>query len=86
MPIAAFKAHASTLLRQLSGSGEPVVLTVNGRPAGIVLSPGEYDRLREHVRFLESVVAGMADVHAGRVMDTPELKRRLDARRRARRK
>ncbi len=38
-----------------------MVITQNGRPAGVLLSPREYDRMQERQRFLESIAAGLAD-------------------------
>lgn len=51
------------------------------KPAGVLLSPAEYDRLGERDRLLQSVAAGLADADAGRVMSTDVLKKRLAARR-----
>jgi len=66
-------------------TGQPVVITQNGRPAGVLLSPAEFDRLLGRQRFLESMAAGMADADAGRTMDGAELLRRLAERRPGRR-
>jgi prevent-host-death family protein len=74
VPLGEFKAHASRYLKGLDG---PVVITQNGRPAGVLLSPGEYDRICEQQRFLESIASGVADVQAGRVMDETTLQEHL---------
>jgi prevent-host-death family protein len=74
VPLGEFKAHAARYLKQLDG---PVVITQHGRPAGVLVSPVEYDRIRDQQRFFESLAAGMADAQGGRVMDTEELQRRL---------
>lgn len=55
------------------------MITQNGKPAGVLVSPTEYDRLTERERFVESVALGLAE--AGRTMDTKELLRRLEERR-----
>ena len=81
IPIGEFKAHASRLLRQVSQSTRPLVITQNGRPAGVLLSPTEYDRLCARELLLESVAAGIADADGGRLMDAPTLRERLAARR-----
>ena len=39
VPVSEFKAQAADWLRKLSESGGPVVVTQNGRPAGVLLSP-----------------------------------------------
>ena len=79
VPLGEFKAQAAKLLRRLEESGEPMVITQNGRPAGVLLSPKEFDLIQERQRFLESVAAGLADAEAGRVIDTAELRKRLRA-------
>ena len=82
VPIGEFKAQASRWLGHARETGQPVLITQNGRPAAVLLSPVEYDRLQERQRFLESIAAGLEDAEAGRTMTTSEVKRRLAARRR----
>ena len=81
VPVGEFKSHAARWLRHATETGQPVVITQNGKPAGVLVSPIEYDRLTERERFLESVAHGLADAEAGRTMDTKELLRRLGVRR-----
>ena len=81
VPVGEFKGHAARWLRHAAESGQPVVITRNGKPAGVLVSPSEYDRLTERQRFLESVALGLADAEAGRTMNTKELLRRLEERR-----
>jgi len=78
LPIGDFKTHAGRVLRRLRDDGRPVVITQHGRPAGVLLSPEEYDRLREHDRFLEAVHEGLADAEAGRTISDEELGAKLD--------
>lgn len=78
LPIGDFKTHAGRVLRRLREDGRPVVITQHGRPAGVLLSPEEYDRLREHDRFLEAVREGLADAEAGRTISDEELGANLD--------
>ena len=84
VPIGEFKAQAARWLRLLSEEGQTVVITQNGRPAGVLISPAEFDRLQERQRFLESISAGVVDADAGRLMDANALTLRLTEARRAR--
>lgn len=77
VPIGEFKGHASRWMQRAAESSQPVIITQHGRPAGVLLSPAEYDRILERQRFLESVAAGLADADAGRVMTTDELRKQL---------
>ncbi len=83
VPIAKFKSQAKQWLKRISDTGQTVVLTQNGVPAGVLISPREFDRYRERQRFLEGLAAGIRDVEAGRVISTKALKTRLAKRRKA---
>lgn len=49
----------------------------NGRAAGVLVSPTEYDRLTYTDRFLSSVREGLDDIEAGRLCTTEELRKEL---------
>ena len=77
VPIGQFKAHASKLIRGLRGSKRPLVITQNGKPAAVVVTPEEFDRLVERRRFVEAVGDGLRDADSGRVVSDAELAREL---------
>lgn len=81
VPVGRFKGQAGRWLQRATETGRPVLITQHGRPAGILLSPLEFDRLQERQRFLESIAAGIADAEAGRTLSTAELRRSLAAHR-----
>ncbi len=80
VPVSEFKANAATWLRRLGESAEPIVITQNGKAAGVLLSPAAYDELTEHFRFVRFVEQGLADADAGRT--TPHEEVVADMRRR----
>ena len=69
IPVAELKANMSEIVRALDERPRPLVVTLNGKPAAVVMSPREYDRLCYQARFVDSVAAGLADVEAGRSFD-----------------
>ena len=73
VPVSDFKAKAADWLRRLAESSEPVVITQNGKAAGVLLSPAAYDELTERFRFIGAVEQGLADVEAGRVTPHAEI-------------
>ena len=79
LPLGEFKARAARILKDLRERRNPLVITQNGRPACVVMSPEEFDRMRERQAFLEAVAQGVADVQAGRVVSDEELRKQLDA-------
>ena len=78
LTIGNFKSNAATVLRSVRESGRAVVLTQHGRPAGVLVSPEDYDRLIARERFVASVEQGIADVDAGRTISDEELGADLD--------
>ena len=78
VPIGEFKAQASRLLRDLRNDKRPLVITQNGRPAAVLLTPEEFDRLSEREQFLSAVREGLADSEAGRVISDVDLTDELD--------
>ena len=67
VPLSDFKARASEWLKKIAQTGEPIVITQNGRAAAVLISPAEFDALTERVRFLQAVAEGMADADEGRL-------------------
>jgi prevent-host-death family protein len=69
LPLGQFKIQASALLKSINSSNRSIIITQNGKPAAVVLSPSEFDRLNTQPRFLSAVQQGLDDVQAGRVID-----------------
>ena len=65
VPMSDFKARAAEWLGRIAESDRPIVITQNGRAAGVLLSPRAYDELLERARFVAGVEAGLADADAG---------------------
>ena len=65
VPLSEFKARAAEWLRRVESSGSAVVITQNGRAAGVVLSPAAFDELSERARFVASVREGLGDAEQG---------------------
>jgi len=77
-PLANFKIEASRILKEMKESNRPVVITLNGRAAGVVVTPNEYDRLMENQKFLSSVKSGLSDISEGRTFSEEELDQELE--------
>ncbi len=78
LPVGELKTHTSRVLRRLRASQRPIVITLNGKPAAVLITPEEFDRLYERERFVEAVGKGLADAEAGRVVDDEVLSAELD--------
>ena len=58
-----------------------MIITQNGKPTGVLLSPADYDDLVYNKTFLDSVGRGIADANDGKTFSTKELKEALFTRR-----
>ena len=79
IPIAEFKTHASSLLKELKNNHRSIVITQHGKPAGIVLSPKDYDYLLNRQKFLDSVFNGLQDSNQGKILSDEEFKLKLES-------
>jgi antitoxin YefM len=81
VPIAEFKTSISKWFKSLQNAGHPLIITQNGKPAGVLLSPSDYDELVYRKSFLDSVGRGISDAESGRTYRTEEIRTALIARR-----
>lgn len=77
--LAEFKSQAATLLERIGTSSQPLLITQNGKPAGVLLSPAEFDRIQEQetARFVASVNCGLQDADNGKTLTSAQAKSRL---------
>ena len=54
-PLTDFKRNTTELLRQMKETGEPIVLTINGRAELVVQDAASYQKLLELVDRLEAI-------------------------------
>lgn len=76
-----FKRDTAKFLRQMKKTGEPIILTVNGKAAAVVLDPDSYQEYvleKERQETIAGVKRGIADMKAGRIRDAEEVFRELE--------
>ena len=81
VPIGKFKASIAKWFKSVHDTGHPLIITQNGKPAGVLLSPAEYDELVYKRALLDSINRGIADAKSGKLYDSEELKGELRKRR-----
>lgn len=73
-----FKINASKFVIRLKETGEPVVLTINGKAELVVQDAAAYQKLRqlaEEAKVLEGIRQGIEDMNAGRTVSLDEFKK-----------
>lgn len=72
------KVQAARILKRIHSDRCPIVITQHGKPAAVLVSTEDFDRMAEHTRFVQAAQRGLSDVEAGRVVDDEELDKALD--------
>lgn len=74
--LANFKRNTPEFVRQLNETGQPVVLTINGKAALVVQDAASYQQLverAERAEHMDALRASIEDQHAGRVSPADEM-------------
>jgi antitoxin YefM len=80
LPLAEIKAHLSEIVERVEREHDRVVLTRNGRPAAVIMSPADLEALEDTLDLLSDAAAmveierARAEVEKGRAFDAEELR------------
>lgn len=77
VPLGEMKVNPGRVVRRIDETGRPVLLTSHGRGVAVVQTLSEFESAQEEREFMRAVVAGLADVEAGRVVSLDEAMRAL---------
>ncbi len=75
--LADLKVDPDRVVKQAVDAHRPVLLTSRGRRVAVVQSVTDYERAEEERIFMRAVVAGLADLDAGREVSLADAKARL---------
>ncbi|MBK8944074.1 MAG: type II toxin-antitoxin system Phd/YefM family antitoxin [Ignavibacteriae bacterium] len=77
IPVGEFKSSLAKYLKDLQIRKNSLIITQNGKPAGVLVSPKEFDELRETKLFIDSISRGLADSENGEVLTTYQIRNGL---------
>jgi prevent-host-death family protein len=77
VPIGQFKAKLSKYLKEMQANRNSLIITQNGKPAGVLVSPQEFDELQGLKSFISSISRGLSDSEKGNVFTSKQLKEQL---------
>jgi len=61
----AFKRNSSDLMKHMKKTGRPLVLTINGKAEAVVLDPGTYQQVADHLDVIAKIRRGLAQAKRG---------------------
>ncbi|ACL72009.1 type II toxin-antitoxin system Phd/YefM family antitoxin [Thioalkalivibrio sulfidiphilus] len=77
VPLTDLKVNPGRVVKHASETHRPVLLTSRGRGVAVVQSVVDYEKAEEERDFMRAVVAGLADLEAGREVSLEEARVRL---------
>ncbi|TVS13063.1 MAG: type II toxin-antitoxin system Phd/YefM family antitoxin [Gammaproteobacteria bacterium] len=77
IPLTDLKANPGRIVKHVTDAHRPVLLTSRGRGVAVVQAVKDYEAAEEERAFMRAVVAGLADLDAGRELSFADAKARL---------
>jgi len=77
IPVGEFKAGLAKYLKDVKSNRNSLIITQNGKPAGVLISPSEFDKMRETKLFIDSISRGLSDSDKGNVYSTSQIRSEL---------
>jgi prevent-host-death family protein len=77
VPLTDLKVNPGRVVRHAADAHRPVLLTSRGRGVAVVQSVTDYEAAEEERAFMRAVVAGLADLEAGRELTFAQAKARI---------
>lgn len=78
IPVGQFKAGLAKYLREIQLKKNSLIITQNGKPAGVLMSPSEFDEMRQTKSFFDSISRGLSDAENGNIYSTSQLRNELN--------
>lgn len=77
IPLTDLKVNPGRVVKHAIDAHRPLLLTSRGRGVAVVQSVNAYEAAEEERAFMRAIVAGLADLEAGRELSLAEAKARL---------
>jgi antitoxin YefM len=77
IPVGQFKSGLAKYLKEIQNRRNSLIITQNGKPAGVLISPTEFDELRQTKLFIDSISRGLSNSEKGEVFSTSQLRSEL---------
>ena len=76
VPLSDMKADPGRVVRRAAKAHRPMLLN-RGRGVAVIQSVGDYEAVEEERSFMRAVIAGLADLEAGREVSLAEVRTKL---------
>jgi len=80
IPVTDLRQDASTVLKRVRASKDPLIITQRGRAAAVMLSVSAYERSEQERQILELLARGGKEIAAGKGHDLDDVLAEADRR------
>ncbi|MDT8437953.1 MAG: type II toxin-antitoxin system Phd/YefM family antitoxin [Wenzhouxiangellaceae bacterium] len=77
VPLTELKINPGRVVKRVTETHRPTLLTSRGRAAAVVQSVSDYEKAEEERAFMRAVVEGLSDLEAGREVSLADARKRL---------
>ncbi len=78
IPVGQFKSGLAKYLKEIRNKRNSLIITQNGKPAGVLISPSEFDELRQTRMLIDSISRGLSDSKKGELFSTSQIRNELN--------
>ena len=77
-PVTVLKTKSAELIRQARETGQPIIITQNGKPTAVLQDVESFQRQREALSLLKILAKGDQEISEGKVLSHDDVMRRVE--------
>jgi prevent-host-death family protein len=77
-PVTVLKTKSAELIRQARETGQPIIITQNGKPTAVLQDVESFQRQREALTLLKILAKGDQEISEGKVLSHDDVMRRIE--------
>ena len=77
-PVTVLKTKSAELIRQVRETGQPIIITQNGKPTAVLQDVESFQRQREALTLLKILAKGDQEISKGKVLSHDDVMRRVE--------
>jgi len=77
IPLSSLKINPGKVVRQITETHRPALLTSHGQGVAVVQSLSDYEKAEEERSFMRAVAEGLVDIEKGRIVNIDRVRKRL---------
>ena len=77
-PVTVLKTRSAELIRQAQETGQPIIITQNGKPTAVLQDVESFQRQREALTLLKILAKGDQELSEGKAVSHDDVLRRIE--------